>query len=69
MNTPSLPAERQITRQQAADIIGLSIHRVRQLYGTGRFTKYRNAQGHLRLDRTEVEDYRKQRETFRATAG
>lgn len=63
-----LPVDRQVTRQEAAAILGLSVGRVRQLYTSGAFTKYYNAQGHLRLDRDEVEAYRTDRETFRRPA-
>lgn len=62
---PVLPVDRQITRQEAAARLKLSVGRVRQLYDSGVFSKYYNAQSHLRLDSNEVEAYRVQRETFR----
>lgn len=54
-----------ITRQQAAALLGLSVGRVRQLYDSGRLTKYRNAVGNLRLSRDEVIALKLARETFR----
>ena len=62
--SPSLPIERQITRVEAAAMLGLSVARVRQLYDHGRLTKYYNKLGHLRLDKDEIEALRKERETF-----
>jgi hypothetical protein len=61
-----LPIEYQVTRAEAADLLDLSVGRVRQLYDAGKLTKYYNAQGRLRLDRREVIALRRERDFFKA---
>ena len=44
-----------IDRQEAAGLLGITVSRFRQIYETGRVTKYKNLEtGRIRFDRVEV---------------
>lgn len=57
-----------VTRQEAADILHLSVARVRQLEATGELTKLTNSVGAVRYRRDEVLALKRARETWHALA-
>lgn len=60
--------QRLITAPEAAKLLGMSLSRVRQLYRVeNQLNCYRNCNGEVRLDKTEVIELRDARATFRST--
>lgn len=58
-----------VTRQEAADILQLSVQRVRQLEASGQLTKFKNKRtGRVQLSRDEVLELKRSQETWDAVA-
>lgn len=58
-----------VTRQEAADILHLSVARVRQLEASGQLTRFKNDEtGAVGLSRDEVLELKRARETWHAVA-
>jgi len=55
-----------ITKEEAADLLDVSVSRVRQLREKGTLTAHKNGAGRLRFRRAQVLALRQARETWRA---